>query len=79
MPKTISLEALKNQLIKRKKEGETWAGMAREYGVNPAVLWRIGHEDYNPKRADTRQKLNLPEIIEMEIRRDESGRFTKGE
>ena len=75
MPKTISLEALKNQLIKRKEEGETWAGMAREYGVNPAVVWRIANEGYNPKRADIRKKLSLPELTMKEDWRNEKGQY----
>jgi len=79
MPKTISLETLKNQLIKRKKDGETWAGMAREYDVNPAVIWRIGNENYNPRRTDTRQKLSLPELSIQENWRNEKGRYRKKE
>jgi len=75
MPKTISLETLKNQLIKRKKDGETWAGMAREYDVNPAVVWRIANENYNPKRADTRKKLSLPELSMQENWRGADGRY----
>jgi len=79
MPKTISLETLKKQLLKRKEDGETWAGMAREYDVNPAVVWRIVHEGYNPKRADTRKKLSLPELSIQENWRNGSGRYTEKE
>ena len=77
MPKTISLEALKIKLLKRKKGGETWASMAREYDVNPAVLWRIANEGYNPKKLETRKKLSLPEITIREAHRNEIGRYTK--
>jgi len=77
MPKTISLEALKINLMKRNKDGETWASMAREYDVNPAVLWRIVNEGYNPKKLETRKKLALPEITTREAHRDEIGRYTR--
>jgi len=79
MPKTISLETLKNQLIKRKEDGETWAGMARKYDVNPAVIWRIANDGYNPKRSDTRQKLSLPELKMTEDWRGSDGRYCKKE
>ena len=75
MSKTISFEALQAQLIIRKTDGETWAGMAREYDVNPAVVWRIANEGYNPKRADTRKKLSLPEITMQENWRNEKGQY----
>jgi hypothetical protein len=77
MAKTTSLEILKESLLKRKEDGETWAGMAREYDVNPAVLWRIAHEGYNPKKEKTRRKLGLPEVIQREAYRNEKGRFQK--
>ena len=79
MPKTISLDKLKRQLIKRNENGETWATMAREYGVSTAVLWRLANEGYNPKGADTRQKLSLPELSVQENWRNEKGRYTKKE
>ena len=78
MTGTISLENLKESLLKRKEDGETWAGMAREYDVNPAVLWRIAHEGYNPKKEETRKKLGLPEIVRQEVHRNNLGRFQKG-
>ena len=77
MTKTMSLEELKIVLIKRRKNDETWAAMGREYGVNPAVLWRITNEGYNPKKEETRAKLNLPELIQQSVYRDEHGRFRK--
>ena len=76
MPKTISLDALKKQLIKRNKNGETWAAMAREYGVSTAVLWRLANEGYNPKGSETRRKLSLPGLVIREQWRDSLGRFT---
>ena len=79
MPKTISLDNLREQLIKRNENGETWAAMAREYGVSTAVLWRLANEGYNPKRADTRNKLSLPELSVQENWRNEKGRYTKKE
>jgi len=77
MSKTISLETLKIKLIKRKEDGKSWASMAREYDVNPAVLWRIANEDYNPKKPETREKLDLPEITMQETWRDHLGRFVR--
>lgn len=78
MTQTISLENLKESLLKRKEDGETWAGMAREYDVNPAVIWRIAHEGYNPQKKETRKKLGLPGIVQQEVYRNDKGRFTKG-
>lgn len=77
MAKTISLENLKIKLMKRNKGGESWAGMGREYDVNPAVLWRIVHENYNPRKLETRKKLNLSEIQMQENWRDALGRYAK--
>ena len=48
--------------------------MAREYDVNPAVLWRIVHEGYNPKNKKTRKKLNLSETVTQSVHRNEKGR-----
>ena len=80
MTKTMTLEELKLSLIERKESGETWAGMAREYDVNPAVLWRIVHDGYNPRKKETRTKLHLLEILTQEARRDErTGRFQERE
>ena len=78
MTKTMTLEELKLSLIERKESGETWAGMAREYDVNPAVLWRIVHDGYVPKKKETRAKLHLLEVLIQEARRDETtGRFVE--
>ena len=77
MSKTISLDTLKRQLIKRNENGETWAAMAREYGVSTAVLWRLANEGYNPKNKKTRAKLSLPELVKQTVYRDEHGRFRK--
>lgn len=75
--KTISLEYLRKRLIERKGNGESWAGMARKYNVNPAVLWRIANENYNPKKEEVRAKLRLSEIYFREVCRDAGGRFAK--
>ena len=78
MAETTTLENLKESLLRRKEGGETWAGMAREYDVNPAVIWRIAHEGYNPKKEETRKKLGLSEIVQQEVHRNDKGRFIKG-
>ena len=79
MTKTTTLDELKQSLLKRKEDGETWAGMGREYDVNPAVLWRIANEGYNPKKKETRAKLHLPEVLIQEAHRNNKGRFQKRE
>ena len=73
MAEKVSLEILKESLQKRNTEGESWAGMGREYDVNPAVLWRIANENYNPKKAELRAKLGLPELITLEIHHNDDG------
>lgn len=75
--KTISLEDLKELLSDRNEKGEAWSSMANEYGTNPAVLWRIVHEGYVPRRKDIRKKLGLPELTQQEIYRDEKGQFVE--
>ena len=77
MTKTTSLENLKESLLKRKEAGETWAGMGREYDVNPAVLWRIANENYNPRKDEIRAKLCLPELVLREVYRNNTGRFQR--
>ena len=69
----ISLDDLRKSLIKRNDEGKSWAAMGREYDVNPAVLWRIAKEDYNPKKTELRAKLGLRDLVIMEIHHGEDG------
>ena len=73
MENQTSLENLKKSLVDRNEDGESWAAMGRDYGVNPAVIWRIANEDYNPKKAELRAKLGLPELIIMEVHHGEVG------
>ena len=75
MIETVSLEELKSSLLKRHEEGEKWAAMSREYGVITAIVWRIAKEGYEPKGAETRSKLGLPELVTREVYRNEKGRF----
>ena len=75
--KTVSLDVLKTTLLTRNASGESWAEMGREYDVNPAVIWRIANEGYNPKSEWTRKCLCLPELVTREVYRNEAGRFTK--
>lgn len=76
MPKTISFQELRSTLLARFENGETWTKMANEYELYPSILWRIVNEDYEPKRADIRAKLNLHQIIVKKLPRDDQGRFT---
>ena len=73
MENSTSLENLKKSLIKRNEDGESWASMGRDYGVNPAVIWRIANEDYNPKKAELRAKLELRDLVIMEIHHSDDG------
>jgi len=75
MRETISLEDLKTSLLKRHADGEKWAAMSREYGVITAIVWRIAKEGYEPKGAETRSKLGLPELVTREVYRNKRGRF----
>jgi len=58
----IALEYLKNTLLKE-KEDNTWASLAYAYNVDPAVLWRVVNENYNPKNPEIRTKLGLPKRV----------------
>lgn len=73
MAETTSLEMLKENLLKRNVAGESWASMGRDYGVNPAVIWRIANEDYNPKKAELRAQLGLRDLVIMEIHHGDDG------
>ena len=73
MENNTSLNDLRKSLIKRNEGGESWAGMGREYEVNPAILWRIAKENYNPKKAELRAKLGLRELVTMEIHHNDDG------
>ena len=73
MAEKLSLEILKENLQKRNADGESWAGMGREYDVNPAVLWRIAKENYNPKKKELRDKLGLRDLVMMEIHHNDDG------
>ena len=75
MPKTISIQKLQETLRTKHQKGDAWAQMGREYDLNPATLWRIVNQDYEPRRDDIRRKLNLHEIITQEVGRDAKGRF----
>ena len=76
MAEMMSLEELGENLLERNSNGESWADMGREYDVNPAVLWRLVKEGYNPKKEETRKKLGLSELVEQYVYRDNRGRFT---
>ena len=75
MEQTISLAALKENLLKRNADDESWADISKGYGVGVAVVWRIANEGYNPKDKGVRLKLCLPELVTREVYRNEKGRF----
>ena len=75
MRATVSLDELKESLLKRNEGDESWADMGREYGVSAAIVWRIAKEGYEPKGMETRRALGLPELVTREVYRDEQGRF----
>ena len=75
MGQTVSLTELKEGLLKRNANDESWAEISRSYGVGVAVVWRIANEGYNPKDKDVRLKLCLPELVTREVYRNAAGRF----
>ena len=75
MEQTVSLASLREALLKRNANDESWADISRSYGVGVAVVWRIANEGYNPKDKDVRSKLCLPELVTREVYRNEKGRF----
>ena len=56
--------------------GASWGEIATLWRVSKATAWRVANTDYAPKREDIRERLRLPELITIEARRDEKGRFT---
>lgn len=71
----LELPVLIAQLLREHKT-HSWAALARKYGVHKAVLWRIANDGYEPKNAELRKRLGLPERIIVTVRRNEKGRFT---
>jgi len=64
------IEHLENERLEK-----SWTALAKEYGLYPAILWRIVNESYEPRRADIRKKLGLPQVIRVPIQRGKNGRF----
>jgi len=64
------IEHLENERLEK-----SWTALAKEYGLYPAILWRIVNEEYEPKRSDIRRKLGLPQVIQVPIQRGKNGRF----
>ena len=75
MKRTVSLATLKENLLERNSQDESWADISKSYGVGVAVIWRIANEGYDPKNKDVRSKLCLPELVTREVYRNEKGRF----
>ena len=61
--------------LQNERAKKTWTALAKEYGLYPAILWRIVNEEYEPKRSDIRRKLGLPQVIQIPIQRGKNGRF----
>jgi uncharacterized protein (UPF0264 family) len=64
------IEHLENERLEK-----SWTALAKEYGLYPAIMWRIVNEEYEPKRPDIRKKLGLPQVIRVPIQRGKNGRF----
>jgi len=45
---------------------KSYGEMASERGVNKAILWRIIHQDYEPRRSAIRSALGLPPLITLQ-------------
>ena len=54
---------LSSKLEERHKTLSSWPAVASEYGVSPIMAWRIVNEGYQPKRADIRAALGLPQLF----------------
>lgn len=70
-------EELAKELLERNRNGETWMQMEEKYGVTRAALWRIANENYEPKNSEMRRKLGLRELVQVPVKRDPQGRFSK--
>jgi predicted transcriptional regulator len=70
---------LQDEIRNHRSQGLTYAQVAAAYGppVTRAVVWRIEHDGYNPRRNDLRRALGLTEYLTVEIERNGEGRFTK--
>ena len=51
------------KLRERHENGKTWRAVADDYGVTPALVWRIANQGYEPKRAQIRAALGLPQLF----------------
>lgn len=80
----VTIEVLRRRLVEEHKATVSiafpkgnWAFLARKYGVDRVVMWRLVNNDYEPRKRDIRRKLGLQEVIHQSIVRDAAGRFTR--
>lgn len=63
---TIALSALdtvRRKLAKSYLERRTWRSVAAEFGISPAMAWRIVMQGYEPHEAHIRFLLKLPALL----------------
>lgn len=54
-----SLGDIRREIQKAYKKAGNWRVVARQFGITPAMAWRIAVDGYEPKEAKIRVKLGL--------------------
>lgn len=64
------------QALKDRLGRKTYSSLAAELGVSKGALWKFVNTEYVPTNPEIREKLDLPELIVVAVRRDKaSGRY----
>jgi len=71
------IERIREKMKAQRDSGMPYSQIAHHWGVSKGTAWRIVKHGYEPKQADIREALRLPELITVPAYRDQKGRFTK--
>jgi hypothetical protein len=55
----MTLDDVKAEILKMRKEGESYKNIGDSYGVNKGIIYLILNNDYEPKNKRLRKKLGL--------------------
>ena len=76
----MSLSNLKAEIAKMRDADKTYQYIGDKYGVNKGVIYRILHNDYEPKDPEIRKRLGLDDVLidfVRQVRNSKTGTFVK--
>lgn len=56
-------QELQNAIRAAYKAQGAWRKVGRQFGITPAMAWRIVNQGYDPKTPEIRHRLGLPALI----------------